>query len=630
VRGGFGTLAFALAAALTSILTACGPSYPTPFTAEEMAQRGTGAALVHYLGQPGATAAVCDRRNPGPRFLGANAKDLEDLTDGLRAGDVRPELWARCGALMIETMRPNEAVSLVDALLRAYRPYLRDQDIEQNGPERTRLLALHRVFLLRPTGVAPSAPGSKGELDDLRAELADHRYGAFGTKLASEVLSTLDLDRGTWQGAKVTTAMIDAQTDEELLRQMARRLPDRTVADSARRRIIRLHIASSRSPDVEAHAAEVETVVMATGRNAVRVGEHAATRAWIDADRLHVSGVLVRQNLSQQTVQLLAYRGAQRSGTILPSLDLAAAFHANFAGLHDPVSLCELPDALDVAPCLAPEDLKPTLPIVYLDPEGLLHFVERIAMKDALALVYQTPNLPIGFAIGGQEAFGMELPITFSAPEPLVYRGRPAGRGPDLSVVLQRRYAPRVLFEVHGPDGVITGAVETADLPSFAIATLGGDGVPGTRGTDGANGSDGASGSPGSCPGSPGGNGGNGTSGGNGTAGGPGGPGGDGGDVTVRVSCVTGECQSLGTLATQLVQTRGGQGGAGGQGGRGGRGGQGGSGGSGASCTDSQGHSTSVSGGSQGSNGSDGFSGADGPDGASGHSGRQVVHGAGP
>jgi hypothetical protein len=390
----------------------------------------------------------------------------------------------------------------------------------------------------------------------------------------------------------------------------------------ARRRIVRLHIAASTSESVRANAAEVEAAVLASGHNPIDTRKHPPSAAWIDKEHARVRGVLVRQDVWKQTVTLLAYDGAQPGASVLPSIDLRGALFARVDGTKEPVTVCAPPDALDVTPCLLASEVKPKVPIVYVDADGLLHFVERVTSRDAMKLVYDTPNLPLPFDVGGKPLLTIEWPIAFERPEDVVFNGPTSGRGPDLKVTVERRYSERLLFEVDGPAGKLAGVVEPKDLGSFVVASRGGAGTPGFRGTDGANGSAGSSGSPASCPGSPGGQGGNGTAGGNGTSGGPGGPGGRGGDVVVRVSCVTGNCGAFAGVVEKTVRSEGGAGGRGGDGGRGGTGGPGGPGGSSASCTDSQGHMTFVSGGSPGSAGSNGSSGMRGADGARGAPGK--------
>jgi len=624
----FGSWVAALGAALG--LCGCRPAYPSPFTAQDMAKFGTGDALVHYLRQPGATAAVCDRKNDGPRFRGSRAEDLSDLTDGLVGGEVPPDLWQRCAMIMLESSAPDEASSLLDAMAHAYRKLLGHGALETDPQEHARLDALHRAFLLRRRGTAPHPEAVADDIARLREALAKGRLGPVASKYGAEVLDTIDLERGLWKGAPLTVATLDAlekDRDEALLRRIALRAPDETIEREARRRIVRLHIAAATSPDVRQHAADIEAAVMASGRNPVDTTRHAPSAAWLDEGHVKVRGVLVRQDLWKQTATLLAYEGEQPGASVIPSLNLRGALYARIDGLKDPVTLCAPPDALDVTPCLLPAAIKPKVPIVYVDAEGLLHFVERVTSRDAMRLVYDTPNLPLPFEVGGRTLLTIEWPIVFEQPEPLVFSGPTSGRGPDLRVVIERRYSPRLIFEVSSPQGKLAGVVEARDAESFLIASRGGAGTPGARGMDGSNGSSGSPGMPASCPGSPGGQGGNGSPGGNGTSGGPGGRGGPGGNVVVNVSCMTGECGAVVGVVQRMVRSEGGPGGPGGEGGRGGQGGMGGPGGAGASCTDSQGHYTSVSGGASGSPGPNGSNGSRGPDGPRGAPGKVEIRG---
>ena len=624
---------FLLAATLCGLaatLCGCGPSFPTPFTAERMANVGTGEALVHYLHQPGATAAVCDRKGRGPHLRRSSSRDFADLTRGLLNGDVAPALWQRCAMLLLESVEPQESAQLLEAMVRAYRKLLGRGAIEDDKGEQARLEAIHQSLLLRPRGTAPRPEVVEGDVAALREALERGRLGPVASRYGRDVLVTIELGRSLWKGSPLTIATLDelkSSKNEPMLRRVAMHVPDPALQREARRRIVLMHIEASPSSDVRRHPDEVLATVMATGRNAIDVTRNAPISAWLDEERVRVRGVLVRQDVWRQTATLLAYEGDRPGASVIPSLGLRGAFYARVTGKDQPVTLCAPPDALDVTPCLLASDLRPRVPIVYVDAEGLLHFVEHIASRDAMRLVYNTPNLPLPFEIHGKTVLTIEWPIFFERPDAMVFSGPPQGRGPDLRVTLERRYSPRILFDVAGPRGPLVGVVEASDLPSFAIVTRGGAGAAGARGTDGAAGSSGSSGMSASCPGSRGGNGGDGGRGGNGTAGGPGGPGGPGGDVVARVTCATGDCGSVVGLAKKMVRSEGGPGGPGGEGGRGGPGGQGGPGGSGTSCTDSKGHSTYVSGGSSGTNGSAGSPGARGANGANGASGRVDIQG---
>jgi hypothetical protein len=283
--------------------------------------------------------------------------------------------------------------------------------------------------------------------------------------------------------------------------------------------------------------------------------------------------------------------------------------------------VCAGPEALDVTPCVLARRSAPSLPIVRVDARGLLHFVD--ASRRATRSVSSTtpPSCRSISSIGGKRVLTVDWPIEFESTGPVVFTGPTSGRGPDLEVTVERRYSPRLVFEVKAPAGIYAGVIEERDLPGFVIASSGGAGTAGSRGSDGASGSTGMSGTSASCPYSSGGNGGPGGDGQPGGSGGPGGPGGPGGDVLVNVSCATGECSGFAKRVASLVQSRGGLGGPGGEGGRGGSGGAGGPGGSGASCTDSDGRYRSVSGGMTGPSGSSGSNGSRGPDGSPGQPG---------
>lgn len=617
------------AAWLVAMLVGCGARYPSPFTAEQMARLNTGDALVAYLSQPGATAAVCDRTSQAPHFERASDDDFESLVDGLRGGAVEPDLWQRCTMLMLEHMPRAEAPRLLEAMVRGDRALLSSSAVESDPKAQARTEAMHRALLLRPRGTAPRAQVVAGDIAALRDALAKHRLGPVASKYGKDLVVAIDLESGTWRGRPLSVGALDAlfgEKDEASLRRISMRAPDADIQNEARRRVVRLHIASTSNKQVRDRADEVEEIVTKTGRNAIDVGESAPASGWIDAEKMRVRGVLVRQDVWNQTSTLLAYEGDRPGSSVLPSISLRGAFWARVPGFADPVTLCAAPDALDVTPCMLPADLHPKVPIVYVDAQGLLHFVERVASADAIRLVYNTPNLPLPFDVLGRTIVTVQWPIVFERPPNMVFAGPPEGRGPDLRVTLGRRYSPRLLFDVRMGARTFVGVVEEADLSGFSIVSLGGAGVPGQPGSPGANGASGSAGAAASCPYGSGGAGSSGSPGGNGSAGTAGGPGGPGGDIEASVACATGDCKVVASLVRRVVRSEGGAGGAGGQGGRGGTGGAGGAGGSGASCTDAQGHYRSVPAGSPGMKGPDGMAGANGANGRSGAPGRVDFH----
>src|SRR5690606_14181818 len=163
-------------------------------------------------------------------------------------------------------------------------------------------------------------------------------------------------------------------------------------------------------------------------------------------------------------------------------------------GIEEPITICAPPDALDPTPCLAPTELVPRVPIVYVDEQGLLHFVEKVTSRDAMRLVYNTPNLPLPFEIRGSEVLTIEWPVVFERPPSLVFPRASGSVRPDLAVVLERRYPPRLFFEVAAPSGTYVGVVEANDVDAFVIASRGGDGSGGSTGANGSPGTNGTAG----------------------------------------------------------------------------------------------------------------------------------------
>jgi hypothetical protein len=611
-------------------LGGCGPGFPTPYTASEMARDGRGAALVHYLKQPGATATPCDRGSRGPRFRADDPAELAVVTKAMVDGELLPSLWRRCAMLLLASAPSATQSAFVDSMAAGYERLLDRGALESEPDLKARLDAIHQTFLLRPRS-AMLGPEATARVERIRGWLDEGRLGDHASRLARDLLLSLDLERGRFRGRALTMDDLDelaSARDRELLQRIVARVRDEDLVREARRRIVRIHIASSPYPEVRERAAEVEATVLEEGRNPIDPHVTPPSGAWLDEARSRVAGVLVRQNFRRKTVTLLAFAATEGRGqaSILPSIALRGSLFARVPGVDQPITVCAPPEALDVSPCLLPEDIEPTVPIVRIDDQGLLHFVERLTASDAQKLVYNTSDLPLPFSIGGREVLTVTWPIRFEAPDPLVFSGPLEGRGPDLTVTMARRYANRLLFEVRQGDDRWTGVVEERDLAQFSIVSRGGAGRPGTNGNPGADGSSGNPGMNASCPGTPGSNGSAGSPGQSGSAGGPGTRGGDGGNIEVEVSCVTGDCTAVLERVRTIVASQGGPGGPGGSGGRGGRGGSGGPGGSGTSCYDFQTkQSRYLSGGVAGPRGADGSSGSNGAAGAPGQPGRTKI-----
>src|SRR5439155_3179152 len=131
-----------------------------------------------------------------------------------------------------------------------------------------RVAALHQLYVERPHGLDPHADVMRGLLEDLRRAIVGKRLGANAARFGEDLLATIDLERGEWQGRRVDGALLDALAaahDETLLRRCMDRLPDASLRTEARRRVIRLHIAASPFPEVRQNAATVEPIVLKLG-----------------------------------------------------------------------------------------------------------------------------------------------------------------------------------------------------------------------------------------------------------------------------------------------------------------------------------------------------------------------------
>lgn len=486
-------------AGLVSAASSCGPRYPTPFSAESMAQVGTSSALVHYLKQPGATAAVCDARATSAHVSGDTLRDVDTLVHGV--GEVSPIVFQRCVALMLESSSPEARARILEALVHEYRAYLGKSAVETDAAEKARLEALHRTLLLRPRGAEPRDAAIAEDIAALRKVLASQKLGPTATQLGKDMLSEVDLVAGTYEGKPMTAAVVDglfAKGDETMLFRIANHAKSEELRRGARLAIVKLHVRASKSPEVAAQAGEVEARVMATGRNTVDLEKTPPSSGWIDDAKVGFRGIRVRQDLWKQVSDLLPL---DKTKTVIPSVTLRGALFVRVPGYSDPLTVCAHPEALDVTPCIDAHTVRPRVPILTVDEQGLMHVVERIATADALKLVYNTENLPIPVDVAGKPVITIEWPIHFDAPEPIVLEGPMSSRGPDIRVSIERRYSPRLLFAVEGPNGKWRGVIENDDLSKMAIVSRGGAGKPGTRGTDGAAGGAGSAGSNASCPG---------------------------------------------------------------------------------------------------------------------------------
>ncbi|HSR97758.1 MAG TPA: hypothetical protein VLM79_11945 [Kofleriaceae bacterium] len=603
------------------VLVACGPSFHLPMSAAELAAAHDGHALILYLSQPSADPVVCDASAAGPHIAVDDAVERA-LVDGLRDGAIEPRIWRACTEPMLASADRAGRTALLDRIVDAYTEVITAPQIERDPRAQARLAALDAVYRSR----APESrtrPETAHALEvKLRLALAKRTTGPYARSRATEMLATLELERGLWGRRIIDVALLDqlvVSKSEAVLAWFAARLPDPALRAEARRRVIRLRIAGSPFGELRDDAAHVEAMMMELGRNPVSPRLQPPSRAEVDPARLAIRGVVVSQDVGRQTATLAdaaAAAGARRSNP----LTLRGALSVELAGLSRPITLCGAARDLDPSPCLLAGDITVASPLMWADRDGGLHLVEQMTARQAVELARGGAAMSLPIAVGGQPVTALEWPISFARPRSMVLAAGAGDRGPSLTVTVEE-HLDRLIYTVDDGHSVRLAVAARADASKFRIVSAGGDGAVGSDGSSGSAGSDGIDGSSASCPS---GSASDGTSGGNGGPGGDGGnggDGGDGGDIRVVVICPDGACRETLAALRTAFESRGGHGGPGGSGGQGGRGGRGGAGGSGASCTDDKGNVTSVSGGSAGSSGSDGSSGMSGSSGSDGHPG---------
>src|SRR5438132_151554 len=127
----------------------CAPIFPRPFTAAQLMEANSGAALAHYLSQPDASPEVCDARAQGPHVTLGDPSNMKPLVQGLQRGLDEPGLWRRCVLNLLRGLQPETAAGLLDQMGYAYRKLMRRGDLEQDPAVKARLQALHQAFLER-------------------------------------------------------------------------------------------------------------------------------------------------------------------------------------------------------------------------------------------------------------------------------------------------------------------------------------------------------------------------------------------------------------------------------------------------------------------------------------------------
>jgi hypothetical protein len=595
---------------LLCVLTCgCAAHFALPMTANEFVRYNTGPALVAYLGQPDASPSVCDVRSQGPHLTAFTPDVQEALMEGLVEGSIQPNLWSRCVKALLKGLPEDRGASLLDAQAQMYWKLLHGSQLEVDPAAGERVATLQRIYLDRSEGITGHPKVLGPIIDDLREAIEKNKLGPVATGFGQELLATVDVENGHWQGRDVSTGMMDdlaAAGNEMTLMRFSERLPSPELRKEASRRVVRIHISLSPFPEVRDAAAAVEERVLADGSNRIALGDHALVRAWFDPEKAPIRSVLVRESIWLRAATLLGYATDRPTLSVLPELSFRDALWAELASISRPVRLCGHKRSLDPTPCIDVADISLDNPFTYLDQACAFHFNDNVSISSIVPLAQQDDFiLPV--RIGGQPAISLHWGLVFERPENLAFGGSSVGRdGPAVGVRIERPHPSRFVFTASAPAGTFLAIVQASDLGQFRVESVGAQGPAGASGFAGSSGSSGAE-----CQ--------DGGSGGNGSPGGDGGRGGNGGDVRAQIVCGKNDCQDTSARLQGVVLSLGGPGGPGGAGGAGGSGGSGGPGrfptfhtnADGATVMDDPGCSP----------GSSGMSGSSGPDGFPGPSG---------
>ena len=382
---------------LVGMTGGCAARFPLPMTAAELVRYDSGPALVAYLGQPDASPAVCDLRAQGPHVPAFTPEIRGALIDGFVEGKIPAPLWRRCVDTALKGLPADQVASMFDEVMLSYGKQLNDSDVETDPALAERVATIQRLYLDR----RPELDGHQNVLgplfDGLRDKLAKNKLGPVAKAFASEVIATVDVERGAWQGHPVDLPLMDtlaAAGNEMTLTRFAERLPRSELREEARRRLVRIHIALSAFDEVRSSSADVEEAVIRTGHNPVFLADHPLVRAWFSEEPIRF--VLVRQHVWQRSATLLGYAQKRPTLSVLPELSLRGSLWAELQSLSHPVTLCTSQRALDPTPCLPVASVSLDTPFTYLDKGARFHFRDNVAEQEVVPLAaHDTFTLPV-------------------------------------------------------------------------------------------------------------------------------------------------------------------------------------------------------------------------------------------
>ncbi|MET0340626.1 MAG: hypothetical protein ABW252_06470, partial [Polyangiales bacterium] len=339
---------------------------------------GSGEALVSYLSQPGARPDVCRVDGEGEHLAAYDLSVGRALAAAVRDQPVDPAIYQPCLASLLRTLGAGHATSLYNALLGAYRDMLVDRRLDTDVALLARLTMVQHLFLHRPPDTGPSAGLVKPMLAELEGALARGKLRPTAARFGRELLDTLALERGVWQGRGVDEAMMDALADagnDLTLSRFAARLPSEDLRAAARVRRVRIHAARSPFREVREASDELLAKVSAFGFHPVSLAAHPVVRVRVEPASPQV--LRVRQ-AGDGTAVLLASCGDHAPG-LLGATPLSGLVRVTLRGISREVTVCDPGADLDPSPCIALGDVSRADPLARRDARGAGVFREHRA-----------------------------------------------------------------------------------------------------------------------------------------------------------------------------------------------------------------------------------------------------------
>ena len=218
----------------------CATRYPLPMTAADLVRYDVdaGPALVAYLGQPDASPAVCESAHAGAARFGVHARGSRCADRRVRR---REDQWGEAAPLhrrRAQGLPADQVPSLFDDVMRAYGKLLKDSDLETDPALAER--REHATPVRRPPTRSRRASKRSGRPSSTICATSWPRTspGPIAKSSAAEIIATVDVEHGPWQGRPVDPPLMDtlaAAGNEMTLTRFAERLPAPDLQEAKRR-----------------------------------------------------------------------------------------------------------------------------------------------------------------------------------------------------------------------------------------------------------------------------------------------------------------------------------------------------------------------------------------------------------